>query len=60
MIRRLPTLFAIFAIGATHAQTPGVPPEAKDLVQVGFHDLQARSAALTCGVRMRRFPQRRL
>ena len=44
MIRLLLTLFAVIAIGAINAQTPSVPPEARDIVQVGFHDLQARSA----------------
>lgn len=32
------------ATASAHAQTPGAAPEAKDMVQLGFHDLQARSA----------------
>jgi hypothetical protein len=44
MTRMLLAAIATLAIGAADAQAPGAATEAKDLAQVGFHDLQARSA----------------
>jgi hypothetical protein len=46
-VRILPVLAALAVAattGAAFAQTAATSPEAKDLVQLGFHDLQARSA----------------
>ena len=40
----LSAVAAAGALAAAHAQSPAATPEAKDMVQIGFHDLQARSA----------------
>jgi hypothetical protein len=43
-LRSLLAAGAAFACVAAHAQSPGAAPEARDMAQIGSHDLQARSA----------------
>ena len=44
MKRTLLMVLVAVQVGAAHAQVSGAAPEAKDMTQVGFDDLQGRSA----------------
>ncbi len=44
MKRTLLMALAAVLVGAAHAQVSGAAPEAKDMAQIGFDDLQGRSA----------------